>query len=150
MTTRSDAVERAHHDYDVDEDDRLEDQIPREDSLVDRGVEDLLDEGYSPPERPYGPAVTARERYHGETLHDLLAEEEPDPAMQFADKRDDDPEGDFLDDTEIGGRRAGRLVSPNDGGDDDEPELVALDVGIDGGAACAEEAAVHLIDDEYG
>jgi Family of unknown function (DUF5709) len=94
--------------------------------------------------------VTPRERYQGETLDELLAEEEPDPAMQFADELDDDdPEGEFLEDTEIGGRRAGRLVSTNDGLYDDEPELLALDVGIDGGAASAEEAAVHLIDDEY-
>jgi hypothetical protein len=151
MSTANDAVQWADDDYDVDADDRLEDQIPQEDSLVDRGVADLLDEGYSPPERPYGPGVgvTSRERYDGETLDELLAEEEPDPAMQYADELDDDPEGEFLEDTESGSRRAGRLVSTNDGRYDDEPELVALDVGIDGGAASAEEAAVHVIDDEY-
>lgn len=33
-------------------------------------------------------------------------------------------------------------------GEDDESELVAEDVGIDGGAASAEEAAMHVIDDE--
>jgi len=30
----------------------------------------------------------------------------------------------------------------------DQVELIADDVGIDGGAASAEEAAVHIIDDE--
>ena len=28
------------------------DQLPLEDTLLDRGLEDVLDEGYSPPERP--------------------------------------------------------------------------------------------------
>ena len=31
---------------------------------------------------------------------------------------------------------------------DREPDLVAEDVGIDGGAASAEEAAVHLTDED--
>ena len=126
MGTPNDAVDWADDDdYDVDDDDRLEDQIPQEDSLVDRGVDDLLDEGYSPPERPYGPGV-------GVTPDDL----------------DEDPEAEFPEDTEIGRRRAGRLVSTNDGLYDDEAELLARDVGIDGGAASAEEAAVHVIDDD--
>ena len=33
-------------------------------------------------------------------------------------------------------------------GEDDDSELFASDVGIDGGAASAEEAAMHVIDDE--
>ena len=36
------------------------DQLPREDMLLERGVEDLLDEGYSPPER-------SRSTHYGET-----------------------------------------------------------------------------------
>jgi len=45
--------------------------------------------------------------------------------------------------------RAGRLVAPDQGfGEDAEAELVAEDVGISGGAASAEEAAVHIIDDD--
>jgi uncharacterized protein DUF5709 len=137
MSTPNDAVDGIGADYDVD--DRDEDQIPQEDSLVDRGVDDLLDEGYSPPERPYG-----HDRYERETLDELLAEEEPDPAMDAL----DDPEADFPEDTEIGSRRAGRLVATQDGLYDNEPEMLARDVGIDGGAASAEEAAVHVIDDE--
>lgn len=50
---------------------------------------------------------------------------------------------------EVGRVRAGRFVAPDRGfGEDTEAELVADDVGISGGAASAEEAAVHVIDDE--
>ena len=45
-------------EYSVDEDDQLQ----PEDTLVDRGVADVLDEGYSPPERPYGRGSLARRR----------------------------------------------------------------------------------------
>ena len=45
--------------------------------------------------------------------------------------------------------RAGRLVDEDEGlGPDLEKDLVAEDVGIDGAGASAEEAAVHVIDDE--
>ena len=44
--------------------------------------------------------------------------------------------------------RSGRLVADDEGAHPDtEPDLVAHDVGIDGGAATAEEAAVHVQDD---
>ena len=43
-------MESSAGEYSVDEDDQLQ----PEDTLVDRGVDDVLDEGYSPPERPYG------------------------------------------------------------------------------------------------
>jgi hypothetical protein len=40
-------------------------------------------------------------------------------------------------------------VAPDEGSHFDlEEELVASDVGIDGGAASAEEAAIHVVDDE--
>ena len=51
-----------------DESEQL-DQIQPEDSLIDRGVDDVLDEGYSPPER-YSPLI--REGEH-ETLDERLA-----------------------------------------------------------------------------
>ncbi|MCW2561154.1 MAG: hypothetical protein JWP55_5118 [Mycobacterium sp.] len=121
--------------YSTDDDD----QLPEEDTLVDRGVDDILDEGYSPPEKWKDP------RDH-ETLDELLSEEEPDPAMQLD---DDDPGSDFSEDEEVGDRRAGRLVAPDEGvNPDDESDMLASDVGIDGSAASAEEAAVHVIDDE--
>jgi hypothetical protein len=121
--------------YSTDDDD----QLPEEDTLIDRGVDDILDEGYSPPEKWKDP------RDH-ETLDELLSEEEPDPAMQLD---DDDPGSDFSEDEEVGDRRAGRLVAPDEGvNPDDESDMLASDVGIDGSAASAEEAAVHVIDDE--
>jgi hypothetical protein len=120
--------------YSIDDDD----QLPQEDTLIDRGVDDVLDEGYSPPEKWKEP------RDH-ESLDELLTEEEPDPAMQIGD--DDDPGSDFSDD-EVGDRRAGRLVAPDEGVDeDDESDLLGRDVGIDGSAASAEEAAIHIIED---
>ena len=122
--------------YSTDDDD----QLSQEDTLVDRGVDDILDEGYSPPDKWKEP------RDH-ESLDELLSEEEPDPAMQLGD--DEDPGSDFSGDDEVGDRRAGRLVAPDEGVDvDDESDLLATDVGIDGSAASAEEAAVHVIDDE--
>ena len=50
---------------------------------------------------------------------------------------------------EVGKLRAGRLVDANGGvpGLDIEAESIGHDVGIDGGAATAEEAAMHIIDD---
>jgi Family of unknown function (DUF5709) len=121
-------------EYSVDDDD----QLTQEDTLIDRGVDDLLDEGYSPPDK-------WREPRDNETLDELLAQEEPDPAMQLDDP--DEPDEQAGDD-EVGGVRAGRLVALSAGfGADEEPGLLGTDVGIDGGAASAEEAAVHIIDE---
>ncbi len=45
--------------------------------------------------------------------------------------------------------RACRLVAENEGtGPDEEPDLVARDVGIDAGGAGAEEAAIHIVDED--
>src|SRR5699024_1127747 len=56
-------------------------------------------------------------------------------------------ERDWLGDTEVGDERAGRLVSDDEGvREDTEKETWAEDVGIDRGAASAEEAAVHISD----
>ena len=124
-----------------DDDDRSEqlDQLEPERSLDDRGVDDPLDEGYSPPEKP---SAVMR---HGdrETLDERLAAEEPDVSS-------DELGDDFLDDGEVGGERAGRLVEPNQGiGPDNEKDLIGDDVGIDGAAASAEEAAMHIVPDEW-
>jgi uncharacterized protein DUF5709 len=128
MSNRDDAAD----EYSVDDDD----QLTQEDALIDRGVDDLLDEGYTPPDRWLEP------RDH-QSLDELLSAEEPDPAMQLDDS--DYPDEQAGDD-EVGDRRSGRLVAPNAGfGEDDEDELLGYDVGIDGGAASAEEAAVHII-----
>ena len=125
--------------YSTDDDD----QLSQEDTLIDRGVDDILDEGYSPPDK-------WREPRDHETLDELLSEEEPDPAMQLDEEESrSGVSEDFSDEDEVGDRRAGRLVAPDDGVNaDDESELLASDVGVDGSAASAEEAAVHVIDDE--
>ena len=122
-----------------DESEQL-DQIEPQRSLIDRGVEDVLDEGYSPPER-YSPLI--REGEH-ETLDERLEEELPEPDPYALEEEDE-----ILDDGEVGGDRAGRLVEPNEGiGPDVESDLVGTDVGIDGAAASAEEAAVHIVPDD--
>jgi hypothetical protein len=127
--------------YSVDD----EDQLQAEDTLNDRGVDDILDEGYSPPERwsaGEGFGTTADEALEGETLDQRLAQEEPEP----------DPyaeEGENVGGPEVGGERSGRLVAPDEGAhEDSEKDLVAEDIGIDGAGASAEEAAVHVVDDE--
>ncbi|NEA47107.1 DUF5709 domain-containing protein, partial [Streptomyces sp. SID10815] len=52
-------------------------------------------------------------------------------------------------DPEAGDERAGRLVAPDEGAHTDTTkEEVAADVGIDAGAAGAEEAAVHVVEDD--
>jgi hypothetical protein len=89
--------------------------------------DDPMDEGYSPPERPLG----MREEL---TLDQRLAEEEPEPDP-------DAPQPENVGGDNVGDRRTGRLADDYDGDD-----LTAEDVGIDGGAASAEEAAVHTVD----
>ena len=130
-----------------------ENQLQPGDTLDDRGVDDLLDEGYSPPEQPYGPGAYGP----AESLDQHLAEEERDPASRINTADDDEQrsadvaerEAEFPEQhREVGRMRAGRLVAPDLGfGEDTEAELVAEDVGISGGAASAEEAAMHVIED---
>ncbi|MCX4461923.1 DUF5709 domain-containing protein [Streptomyces sp. NBC_01340] len=122
------------------------------DTLDDRGVDEALDEGYSPPERPWGvehTGVTAAERQRGESLDERLAEEIPDVAVQVGDDIGDlwDGDGELIDD-EVGDRRAGRLIAPDEGAHEDtEKDLIAYDAGVDGAGASAEEAAIHVIPD---
>ncbi|UXA05968.1 hypothetical protein KXD96_24315 [Mycobacterium sp. SMC-2] len=137
-------------EYSVEDDNQLQ----QEDTLIDRGVDDILDEGYSPPERLYGPGAFGP----SESIEDILAEEEPDPAARInvvldeAEQRSSDAserEAEFPQRREVGTARAGRLIAPDMGfGEDEDEELFATDVGISGGAASAEEAAVHIIDEE--
>ena len=74
----SETPEETAGQYSTDDDD----QLSQEDTLIDRGVDDLLDEGYSPPDK-------WREPRDNETLDELLSEEEPDPAMQLDDDESD-------------------------------------------------------------
>ncbi len=132
--------------YSVDD----EDQPSNVDGLPDPDVDDELDRGYSPPERwsaGQGYGNTAFEEAAGESLDQRVAQEEPEPDPYDASGDDDED----LDDGEVGDQRAGRLVDPDGGlGEDTEKDLVADDVGIDGAAASAEEAAVHIVPDEDG
>ena len=89
-----------------------------------------------------GFGTTAAEALQGETFEQRLAQEEPDIDPYAA-------PSEYVDGPEIGRDRAGRLVALDEGSDFDlEEEVVATDVGIDGGAASAEEAAIHVGDDE--
>jgi hypothetical protein len=116
---------------------------PSETLESDDLAQDPLDTGISPPERH--PAserfgVTEAEARQGETLDQRLAQEVPDQ-----DPRDPAP---------VDAERAGRLVAADEGAhpvDAAAPHQFAREVGRDGGAASAEEAAVHLVpDDEPG
>jgi len=119
-------------------------QMTFEETLEVRGTRDVLDEGYSPPDYPPSVDVpTPAEELEGESLDERLAEEEPDVAVGDEDERDPL--------AEVGGVRAGRLADTDLGaGPDTEKDMIAEDVGIDGGAASAEEAAVHIVGAEPG
>jgi hypothetical protein len=122
--------------------------------------DDPLDRGVAAPQR--WSAVIRRGSTAGadESLDELLAEEEPDVADD-EDEEDEGPAG-YLADEDIGDEdvdglllddgpdpRAGRLVAEDEGAHPDEEEdLVARDTGIDGGGATAEEAAMHVVDDD--
>ncbi|MDG5808747.1 DUF5709 domain-containing protein [Streptomyces ossamyceticus] len=127
--------------------------LDAEDTLVADGVDDPLDRGWSPPERPWAvehTGVTAAERLRGETLEQRLSEELPDVTSVDGDGIGDaqDTDGEPLD-NEVGGLRSGRLVAPDEGAhEDEESGLIATDVGIDGAAASAEEAAMHIVDED--
>jgi hypothetical protein len=123
---------------------------------------DPLDRGVVPPERWSGDIRRGDDAGENESLDELLAEEEPDPALAYDDDEDDEDREDFDEDDDAGEEdldglllddgpdpRAGRLVAEDEGAHPDEEEdLVATDVGIDGGAATAEEAAIHVVDED--
>jgi hypothetical protein len=127
--------------------------LDAEDTLLTDGVSDPLDRGWSPPDRPWAvehSGVTAAERLHGETLDQRLAEELPDITAPDGDGIGDsaDMDGEPMD-NEVGAARSGRLVAPDEGAhEDEESRLIATDGGIDGAAASAEEAAMHIVDED--
>ncbi|MGZ4597758.1 MAG: DUF5709 domain-containing protein [Actinomycetes bacterium] len=115
------------------------------DSLDEELDADVLDTGVVPADRYAGATrfgTTLDEERRGESLDQLLAEEEPDRSS------DDDWVDEDSDRDGTPAPRAGRLVAPDEGAHgDDESDAVAFDVGIDGAAASAEEAAVHIIEE---
>ncbi|MGV9455262.1 DUF5709 domain-containing protein [Streptomyces sp. NPDC003635] len=116
-----------------------------QDAVDERTYDDTLDEGYSPPEKPLGVTkygTTAAEQHEGETLDQRLAQEVPEAPGPVAE------EGEPAD-PQTGDRRAGRLVAPDEGAHPHTTkDEIAFDVGVDGGAAGAEEAAVHVVEDD--
>lgn len=143
----------SYGDYSVDD----EDQPVGEDNLVTGDGSDVVDEmdrGYNPPEKysvAQGYGNTPYEEAVGESLEQRLAQEEPDPTAKPIDELVEEAgqlDDEDLTDHEVGDERAGRLVAPDEGAHTDtEKDLLAEDVGIDGAAASAEEAAVHVVDD---
>ena len=130
------------------------------DSLVaqDPAVVDPMDVGWNPPEKwsvAQGYGNTPLEESLGESMDQRLRQEEPDPyrSAELEAKRGEldalvveDPVPSDGSDAQVGDARAGRLVDPDEGARTDaEKDLVGIDVGIDGAAATAEEAAVHVI-----
>ena len=138
--------EDADDGYVVEDDGVLDSSDTLDDDLVDP-----LDTGVAAADRWAGAnrfGTTAAEERQGESLDERLSEEEPDvdPYAEVADDEDDITRRGY--ETEP---RAGRLIAEDEGiGGDDEADLVAYDVGIDAGAATAEEAAMHVVDDPDG
>ena len=150
-------------DYSLDD----EDQLQPEDTLVQEDVDDVLDRGYSPADHAHGSlahGVTAEEQHRDETIEERIRQEVPDPNSAYGapdnesgldDERigGDDPdsidaEDDWIGDNEVGDARAGRLVADDEGAhEDDEKQVWASDVGVDGAGASAEEAAMHVVDE---
>ncbi|MFP5020631.1 DUF5709 domain-containing protein [Pseudonocardia phyllosphaerae] len=107
-------------------------QLDTDEALTGPSDTDPLDSGYIPPDRPLGVddnAVTEAGERDGETLDERLAKEVPDEL----------PVGEA--------DRSGRLVNADETpAGEPATDGAALDAGIDGGAASAEEAAVHDVD----
>jgi len=66
-----------------DENDGVAEQLSVEDSLLDTRIDDVLDEGYSPPDRePSVHVPTEAEEERGESLDQLLAAETPEQSKE--------------------------------------------------------------------
>ena len=136
----------SEYDASVPDESEQLDQLQPEETLLDRGVDDVLDEGYVTGEN-WSPAQgfgnTAAEMKRGETLEQRMIQEVPETVPDETPWNPDPSEP-----REVGKSRAGRLVDANGGYqvEDSEAESVGRDVGIDGGAASAEEAAMHIIE----
>jgi hypothetical protein len=120
--------------------DDAENLDPVED-LTGDDPDEIMQTGYSPPERePHNlrDAPTPAEERAGASLEDHLRAEEPEVG---ADGSGTGPPA----------ARAGRLVAPDEGAHPDrEADEIAYDVGPAGFAASAEEAAVHVDEEETG
>jgi hypothetical protein len=155
-------------DYNPDDYDEFQDEgnLDASDTLEGNPGDDPLDAGILPADKwsagmRFG--STAAEEEQGESLDQLLSEEEPDVLAKLdSEDEDEDDESESDDDEDAADEdvdglllddgpdpRSGRLVAEDEGTHSvTEPDLVAHDAGIDGGAASAEEAAVHTVDDD--
>lgn len=121
-------------------------QLPQEDTLIKRGLDDALDEGYSPPERP-SPSLseTPSEQNEPDTIDERERQENPEVwEVDGADGTEADPDRPGQ---KIDPERAGRLAAPADETTGHNQDVAAVDEGISGGAASAEEAAMHVEED---
>jgi len=142
--------------WDLDENEVLDPA----DSLEGDPEDDPLDQGIALPDHWSRAMRYAEEgEEDDESLDELLGEEEPDVSLDSDDESWDENETseDISRQRRVVGQepRAGRLVAEDEemyvGSDTSlvlEDQLTALDVGIDGGAATAEEAAVHVVDED--
>lgn len=115
-------------------------QLPLEDTLIDRGLADNLDEGYSPPEKP------------STSLDETSAEQnEPDDIEEREDMLEAEVwelEPDETATADPNYDRTGRLYAPDEAGTGHEQDVAAVDEGRAGGSASAEEAAMHFEGEE--
>ncbi len=132
------------------------------DTLDGSPGDDPLDRGVVTPQRwsagvRFG--TTAAEQRAGESLDQLLAAEEPDVGAELDHESPEESGADenATDDEVIRflreqgpDPRSGRLVAEDDGSHYfGESDLIAHDAGVNGGGATAEEAAVHVVLDDY-
>jgi hypothetical protein len=115
------------------------DDLDPVEALTGDDPDEAMQTGYNPPDRePYNlrHAPTPFEEREGESLDEKLAEEVPDISEDDVAFDDEQP-------------RAGRLVAPDEGAHpDEEADEVAADVGPAGYGSSAEEAAMHLVDED--
>lgn len=119
------------------------DKLPQEDTLEQRGVDDVMDEGYVPLDRDplRGKNLTQAEQIEGDTIAERLDQEEPEvweePQQPEAHREPD---------------RAGRIEAVSEEAvgplGEREQDMMAQDVGVAGGAATAEEAAVRIREED--
>ena len=147
------ADERRHESADLEDYEVLD----ATDTLDGAPGDDPLDRGVATPER-WSAAMrfgsTGPEQAAGESLDQLIAEEEPD--IDVGDDSTDLGWDENATDQDIvrlqhgqgAAARSGRLTADDVGDPSVDDDLIAHDAGIDGGGATAEEAAVHVISDD--
>ncbi|WP_326701176.1 DUF5709 domain-containing protein [Streptomyces sp. NBC_01754] len=132
---------------------RPTDDLDPENVIDEPDLDDILDTGYSPPEKPLGVSkygTTGEEQREGESLDRRLAQEQPEQDPFEPAGTGEEPESNGPSEEEAGDERAGRVAPTEEPGDQRHNRVLGRDVGVDGGAASAEEAAVHIQDEDDG